>query len=586
MEPDCAECFEALDESNVDWATVDPMTPCDDVVKLITKKGFCKKTQKSKSAGEAFCKTFDACVWFGDDEESSNIDDALGESDDDARLDCSSLTSCSWEGMHNNFIGDGKCHDYSCYNTEICGYDGGDCCEDTCQNNVPFQYSDCGDDGYFCRNPDSAACDPDFTDLCEEKEEKKPKEVIKCEKEFSPFLLDMYDSWGDGWDSTVIKITTEDGEEIYNGGLESGDHGSEIFCINKGCYHVTSGGGVWGNEVAWEIHTGRSKSGPPIAFGGAPMDCSFSVGSDACDNTCNGRTVSARDDQKMSYEKLLSCISDACLIQVGMCKNDKDCLPCMADQPPEFCRTNDNYNNLVECTLCNCVPHEEETDYCEKKERSSSSSQFFPDDSSDAPPTKTEDKTTNEGECNSDQTLKGSSAVLKYSTCSEIDQTQAILNEWDENNFGPLDEFEACSHSYQNDYAHGGKKALDCMRILESIANNESEDSREDIWTLANQLYHSAESFCECTMESNKLCPSCNSFAHFKTLLHESLDACQALDEIDCAAWGEFSEPCKESLYDKFNKVDFNNKAQCKYYLRHMNRLCDKSFMLIFFSNF
>jgi len=43
------------------------------------------------------------------------------------------------------------------------------------------------------------------------------------------------------------------------------------------------------------------------------------------------------------------------------------------------------------------------------------------------------------------------------------------------------------------------------------------------------------------------------------------LDACQALDEIDCAAWEEFSRPCKQNLIGKFESVDFSDRDQCAY---------------------
>ena len=43
------------------------------------------------------------------------------------------------------FIGDGLCH--SSTNTADCGYDGGDCCESTCKG------ANCGNWGYRCRDP-------------------------------------------------------------------------------------------------------------------------------------------------------------------------------------------------------------------------------------------------------------------------------------------------------------------------------------------------------------------------------------------------------------------------------------------------
>lgn len=560
---DCSNCYESLETANIDWASVDPLTPCTDVVDLLAKSGYCTAVQKGKNSQESFCQTFDACVWIDDD---YYFDDYFDEDQAPNIIDCSTLTSCNWEGMHSTFVGDGICHDYSCYNTEICNFDGGDCCEDTCLLDVPFQYSECGEDGYYCRDSKSAACDPFYSADCEEGEEEKGKEKpVECGKDETIFVLDMYDSWGDGWDNTDITIAMDGKDPAFTGKLEKGAHGSETICLEKGCYNAKTGGGVWGNEIAWEIHAGKPGFGPPIAYGGAPMDCSFSVGTNACDNTCTGRVADPYDDARLTYEKLLTCISDVCVIQMGMCEMDRDCAPCLTDMPPEYCRTNVNYNNLVDCSLCNCVPGEDDDDYCSEKQTSSSNNGKKDTDGSIFVPKDPEKKQSNSGECNPDQTLKGSSAVMKYSKCTDIDQTVALLTTWDENNFGPLDEFELCSHTFKQEYAHGGKKALDCMRILATIADQPESAEREDIWSLANSLYHDAENFCECTAASNKICPSCNSFTHFKTLLHESLDACVALDEIDCDAWAEFYSPCKDNLYEKFGKLDFNNKAQCEY---------------------
>merc|ERR1712048_83082 len=52
---------------------------------------------------------------------------------------------------------------------------------------------------------------------------------------------------------------------------------------------------------------------------------------------------------------------------------------------------------------------------------------------------------------------------------------------------------------------------------------------------------------------------------HLKTLLYESVNACQALDEIDCDAWKEFSVPCKKNLIEAFEVVDFGDHEQCTF---------------------
>lgn len=559
---ECNECYESLENEGVDWATVDPMTICSDVLALLQDGGYCKNIGKNKLSNDIFCDTFDACLsWeLSDDDDMDETEDAEeDEGVDKDILDCSALTTCHWDGMHVGFISDGTCQDFECYNTEVCNFDGGDCCEDKCQINVPFQYKKCGGEGYYCRDPSSAMCNTELklTHECDKEKQEKPEKAPKCDDDESNFVLEMYDSWGDGWDQTSLTIYQgeEDVKIVYQGALTKGDHGKEPICLGTGCFHAKTGGGVWGNEVAWEIHTGKRGGGIPLASGGAPMDCTFSIGANVCENTCTGRVANAFDQARLSYDKLFQCISDKCMVPMGICRGDPDCVPCLQDETPSYCATNDNYNNLVDCTLCNCVP--ETPDYCAEKQAPKSSSKNAP--------TKIEKKDSNEGECNPTQTRAGSSAVMKFSTCTDVDQTKALLKSWDNNNFGALDEFEACSHTFNNEAAHGGKRALDCMRILETIANADGKEVEKDTDAIGASLYTDAENFCKCASASNDLCPSCSSFAHFKVLLFEVLDACVALDEIDCAAWSEFYQPCQDKIYDQFGNVDFNNNAQCEF---------------------
>lgn len=80
--------------------------------------------------------------------------------------------------QHAEWLGDGWCdYDAGCYNTEACGFDGGDCCADTC---VDTQYISCGIHGYDCVDPAGQSCGG------------------------SDYTLTMYDSFGDGtWASVA-----------------------------------------------------------------------------------------------------------------------------------------------------------------------------------------------------------------------------------------------------------------------------------------------------------------------------------------------------------------------------------------------
>ena len=54
------------------------------------------------------------------------------------------------------FKGDGWC-DHGEYNTNQCNYDGGDCCEESCDESAEYP---CGIEGYNCKDPEY---DPNYS---------------------------------------------------------------------------------------------------------------------------------------------------------------------------------------------------------------------------------------------------------------------------------------------------------------------------------------------------------------------------------------------------------------------------------------
>jgi hypothetical protein len=166
--------------------------------------------------------------------------------------------------------------------------------------------------------------------------------------------------------------------------------------------------------------------------------------------------------------------------------------------------------------------------------------------------------------------MPNSFSIMDFSKCSDLDEVGILISDFDQNNFGQLDSFETCAHSFRDDPNHGGHTALGCMKILKSAITNpiiegNKEAPKEAISALAKSLYDHAESFCECTRKASDGCPLCPSFMSFKTILYESIDACQSLDAIDCDAWNEFWKPCKDNLETQYLSSDFSSKDQCEY---------------------
>jgi hypothetical protein len=97
-----------------------------------------------------------------------------------------------------------------------------------------------------------------------------------CEGNFDcdgiEFTLDMYDSWGDGWNGgTFAVVNWVTGDYEYGPvTLESGDSGSTLACFPQdmawGCYIIEVGGGSFDDEISWHLYVFESASNisPPI----------------------------------------------------------------------------------------------------------------------------------------------------------------------------------------------------------------------------------------------------------------------------------------------------------------------------------
>lgn len=552
----CVDCFLELQINDIDWASVSKNTPCPDVRKSLYDKNMCKSLQGDETSEKQFCSTYETCVIWDDSDD--------WDADDDGLVDCSALLECNWPGIHPQWIGDGVCHDGmdGCYNTAVCGFDGGDCCEDTC--NSSGNYLECGHDGYACRDPNSKKCNPLLTHECNSLPDAGNKTIPKCDGEQVLYRLVMYDSFGDGWDATKITIRSSTGQEIFQGGLEIGYKGTEYICLTRTgvCYNVQVSGGIWGNEVSWEVKP-YSEGAPAVAGGGAPMKCDFALAGGTCASTCTGKPniEPSTDPDYKQFKDMYNCIVEKCPIQVGACENDSVCKGCFTHEPEDYCFGVDTFNAVVDCTQCQCTDSKG-SDFCSKK---GTPGAVIPPDPSPGSNTKKP--------CSPAETVAGGNAVLSFSKCTTWDQVSMMVTEFDQNNFGDLDTFEACAHEFQKKTNHGGHTALGCMQILVNAMNGATDYEQKDndkvpadsIAALAGLLYHDAHNFCDCAKNASDACPLCPSFMNFKTLLYESLDACQSLDEIDCDAWSEFFRPCKNNLMLQFGSVDFSKEEQCKY---------------------
>jgi len=168
------DCADGTDENNCDYnwwlyyySTVDGFNvDCgNDVSKSSCAECALSASEAHNCAGE--------CVWLESDYSLNQTEECVQGyvcTDDTTVIACGYCSEDNCEGescMLDDtgtcteavcdvpslaYIGDGWCDDaLGSYNTQECGYDGGDCCEDTCS----ISTYECGSNGYNCLDPQS-----------------------------------------------------------------------------------------------------------------------------------------------------------------------------------------------------------------------------------------------------------------------------------------------------------------------------------------------------------------------------------------------------------------------------------------------
>lgn len=124
--------------------------------------------------------------------------------------------------------------------------------------------------------------------------------------------INMFDSFGDGWNGTTYTLTNLSGTEIATGTLLSGAEGiANLGCIDDGCYLFTVSGGTFPQEVTWtlEYTYGNFLFGgtPPLEFasGGAPYEENLTIGDAGQDGGCT-------DVAACNYDPDVSCDDGSC----------------------------------------------------------------------------------------------------------------------------------------------------------------------------------------------------------------------------------------------------------------------------------
>lgn len=124
--------------------------------------------------------------------------------------------------------------------------------------------------------------------------------------------INMFDSFGDGWNGNTYVLTDLSGTVVSSGTLSTGSNGiASLGCIDDGCYLFTVDGGTFPQEITWtlEYTFGNFLFGgtPPLEFaeGGAPYQENLTIGDAGADGGCT-------DVSACNYDPSISCDDGSC----------------------------------------------------------------------------------------------------------------------------------------------------------------------------------------------------------------------------------------------------------------------------------
>lgn len=102
-------------------------------------------------------------------------------------------------------------------------------------------------------------------------------------------VVDMSDSFGDGWNGNELEIINDNGDVVATATITgSVSSGTETFCLPDGCYTVDVDGGIFQNEVSWDIFVNGS-----LALSGGAPESGLEL---AINSTCVAPPVSCNDN--------------------------------------------------------------------------------------------------------------------------------------------------------------------------------------------------------------------------------------------------------------------------------------------------
>lgn len=139
-------------------------------------------------------------------------------------------------------------------------------------------------------------------------------------------LFYMYDTFGDGWNGNTYEIIDADGNVVAEGGLLEGSSGVDTLFLIDGCYIVSVGGGLYVQEISWEI--------PDVVSGSGVGEVVFGV-----NEWCNELNACTYND--ISYTFFEGFVDDCTYCR---CESNPDYWCTVGMEPWEYSIWNCEYN--------------------------------------------------------------------------------------------------------------------------------------------------------------------------------------------------------------------------------------------------
>jgi hypothetical protein len=138
-----------------------------------------------------------------------------------------------------------------------------------------------------------------------------------CAANEGGYMMDMEDTFGDGWNGATYTVADLDGNVVAEGDLDGAqcgdgtDIGFDVFCLADGCYTMTVTGGGFPGELVWSLldEQGAEVIGGTGAAGVGTFG--FTIGAGVCgctDNTaCNYDAAATSDDGSCEFTSCAGC---------------------------------------------------------------------------------------------------------------------------------------------------------------------------------------------------------------------------------------------------------------------------------------